>query len=184
MNKAAWNFTSLTGQTFGKWTVLHLNEQRKKSGRIYWWCRCICGRESAIQTADLKSGKSVQCRWCADHHLKPGQSILHRILWDYTHNATKRGLCWELTNEQFTELIIRPCYYCGRAPHRITQKSAYGALTCNGLDRRDNGTGYTVENVVPCCPRCNRAKGPMAENEFWEWVQDIYKHTSQKVSHE
>jgi hypothetical protein len=92
-------------------------------------------------------------------------------------------LCWELTRKQFDNLLSQPCYYCGASPRRVIVKKAFGFLVCNGIDRRDNGTGYTVANAVSCCPRCNRSKGPMSEDEFWEWIQNVYKHTSQKVQH-
>ena len=34
----------LTGQIFGKWTVLYKANKTAKNGGIYWHCRCECGK--------------------------------------------------------------------------------------------------------------------------------------------
>jgi hypothetical protein len=49
----------LTGQQFGKWTVLH--EDSHPSGRPYWLCRCECGNERSIRGTRLRAGKSLCC---------------------------------------------------------------------------------------------------------------------------
>jgi ATP-dependent protease ClpP protease subunit len=62
-------------------------------------------------------------------------------------NAEKRKLPWKITTEQFLELRKSSCFYCsGPLPE-----------TGCGLDRisNDKKIGYTIENVLPCCSRCN-----------------------------
>ena len=52
----------------------------------------------------------------------------------------------KLTLEEYTALTGGECVYChAEAP--------------NGIDRVDYRGGYTVENCVSCCPRCNSIKG-------------------------
>ena len=34
----------LTGQVFGKWTVLYRANKVATNGAIYWHCKCECGR--------------------------------------------------------------------------------------------------------------------------------------------
>lgn len=65
-------------------------------------------------------------------------------------DARRREVVMTLTLEQFTELVATvPCTYCG------------GELPKQGggLDRKDSRQGYTTENVVPCCTKCNSIKG-------------------------
>lgn len=62
--------------------------------------------------------------------------------------AGRRGIVWELTWEQFASFLGQPCHYCG------CEISGGGA----GLDRKDSASGYTTENVLPCCRECNRVK--------------------------
>lgn len=47
----------LTGQKFGRWTVLNRTEGRRQN----WDCRCECGREKSVYGADLRVGKSLSC---------------------------------------------------------------------------------------------------------------------------
>lgn len=54
----------LTGQTFGRWTVLHEDGRKKEPrGRIVpmWRCRCACGEERSIRGGTLKSNNSLSC---------------------------------------------------------------------------------------------------------------------------
>ena len=50
----------LTGQKFGKLTVLSEHPERKNK-KIYWLCKCDCGVEKLIAGADLKSGRTISC---------------------------------------------------------------------------------------------------------------------------
>jgi len=55
-------FRDLTGERFGKLTVLALSHRVKRVGiAIYWRCRCDCGKESTHQGANLKSGATTSC---------------------------------------------------------------------------------------------------------------------------
>lgn len=50
----------LSGIQFADWTVLHHHEQRGYNH--IWWCRCVCGKESAVQGSNLgRSSTSCGC---------------------------------------------------------------------------------------------------------------------------
>lgn len=49
----------LTGQKFGKLTVISKSENKK--GKTYWLCRCECGKEKEVQTSHLRSGATKSC---------------------------------------------------------------------------------------------------------------------------
>ena len=53
----------MTGQVFGKWTVLDRAENAKNR-QTHWFCRCKCGRESVVLGINLRHGKSTQCADC------------------------------------------------------------------------------------------------------------------------
>lgn len=50
---------NLLNQRFGRWTVIAPAESR--NGRIYWLCRCDCGREKEVLESNLKQGLSRSC---------------------------------------------------------------------------------------------------------------------------
>jgi hypothetical protein len=52
-------FIDITGQRFGRWTVLRRAE---KLGPVYGWlCRCDCGKQSVVRGCPLRSGKTKSC---------------------------------------------------------------------------------------------------------------------------
>lgn len=55
----------LTGQRFGRWTVLHRAPTRYsasgKTRSIMWQCVCDCGTEKAVGARALKTGMSLSC---------------------------------------------------------------------------------------------------------------------------
>jgi len=50
----------LTGQKFGRLTVLGRTDQHK-SGNIIWACRCDCGQEHGVVSTSLRSGRTRSC---------------------------------------------------------------------------------------------------------------------------
>lgn len=57
----------LTGQKFGKWTVLR---QERDRGKIIWLCECACGKLQKITSSNLTSGHTLQCRACLSESLR------------------------------------------------------------------------------------------------------------------
>ena len=59
----------LTGQRFGRWTVMHradsVVEPTGKKATV-WHCKCDCGTERDIRAGSLKSGASLSCG-CLKH---------------------------------------------------------------------------------------------------------------------
>lgn len=58
MNNA---FDDLTGQRFGRWTVLFQSKSKFKSRATMWHCRCDCGNERDISRTNLVQGKTKSC---------------------------------------------------------------------------------------------------------------------------
>lgn len=73
----------------------------------------------------------------------------------------------DLTFEQFLEFTARTqCFYC-ESPIFWGYKKDKETHASN-LDRKDNGKGYSKDNVVVCCRPCNFGKG--ARYTFEEWA--------------
>lgn len=154
------------------------NKQRS----MLWLCRCSCGHEiiktsKSIISIHSKSNKSpFRCEGC--------QSTEHRVnmafnyfLRYYKQGAQRRDLVFELSNEEFKELINSPCFYCNRPPtERIVGDRLKQPITANGIDRLDNNKGYTKENSVSCCSICNYAKRSMSVEEYVQHCQQVANH--------
>ncbi len=54
-------FVDLTGQRFGRLTVLEKTNKRSASGCVYWKCRCDCGKIKIVNGSALRSGSQQSC---------------------------------------------------------------------------------------------------------------------------
>lgn len=52
-------FIDLTGQKFGRWTVLQ--RVPNHGNAVYWLCECSCGTRKEVKGAHLRSGASTSC---------------------------------------------------------------------------------------------------------------------------
>ena len=62
----------LTGQKFGRWTVVRFLDFHNSN--YYWLCKCECGKEKSVARSSLLSGKSKSCG-CLARELAHKQTI-------------------------------------------------------------------------------------------------------------
>ena len=86
---------------------------------------------------------------------------------DSRGNAKKKNLEHTLSKGEIERIIADGCHYCNESQIKMT------------LDRIDNNKGYTRENVVPCCIRCNLIKRDMPQ-EAWNIVKIAVKEANDK----
>lgn len=168
----------LTGHSYGRLTVLGFSGRYRRVSK--WLCLCTCGNTKEIRQDALKSGATISCgcfqKEAASraNSLGSGVAARNEEYYIYKRAAKSRGLDFELTKADFINLIKSPCYYCGIEPsRRITYRS--GTELINGIDRAINTLGYTLENSLPCCKRCNTMKMDMDIHEFLEKISCIYR---------
>lgn len=180
----------LIGKRFGKLVVIEfLGTYRHHS---HWLSNCDCGKQTKTRTQNLLSGKTKSCG-CGDKERKrklalelkgrntknPADVAEHNIYLDYLKGAKRRGVEFKLSPNDIGNIIYKPCFYCGVEPknkHRVIRFDGDVFVVYNGIDRVDNSIGYTLENVVPCCRRCNSAKNNMTYEEFVSWVKNVYEN--------
>ena len=140
--------------------------------RQYWKFKCECGTEF-IKRRDFISrpgnNKSCGC------YKKPVQDGLIPWYNQYRTSAKSRGHNFDLTLVGFKNIISKNCYYCGAEPTIYTYKSKdyeTKPIFRNGIDRKDNSKGYTLDNATPCCKKCNIMK--MAHS-FDDWTNHMKK---------
>lgn len=104
-----------------------------------------------------------------------GESNFNRLLRNYKKKAQERGLVFELSKEEFKDLVNNFCHYCSGLPTQIVhEKNSNGAFFYNGIDRVDNNRGYTKDNCVTCCGTCNRMKFKHDKSKFLNHVSQIH----------
>jgi len=87
----------------------------------------------------------------------------------YKKRALQKDLIFQLSDEEFINIKSRSCYYCNRENTNIHN---------NGIDRKDNKIGYTLNNCVTCCSECNQMKSDMSDVEFINHCKIISEYSS------
>lgn len=91
---------------------------------------------------------------------------------EYRLGAKTRNLIFQLTPDEFKNIVKQKCHYCGGFSIDSNPKSRG-----NGIDRKNNNIGYVIENCVSCCVNCNYMKKAMPYNDYIKHIRRSYKHT-------
>lgn len=167
------------GERYGRLVIIALAERASetKARTSMWICRCDCGNTTTTQFAPLKMGRTKSCG-CYNRELTRSrfriQTLQKQALRYLKEGAKERNLVVTVSDEFLLDLMEKTCYYCDAPPSNCVR---YGVRTWmyNGIDRADNTKGYTFENCVPCCQKCNRAKSVMSQSEFIDLIKRIYE---------
>jgi len=143
---------------------------------------CImCGKEYE-KFNTIRGAESTRCEGCQNtmrlqDHKREGRvrsykveymNNIERYYKQYYMGAHKREHPFELTLDQFRDLVAKPCHYCNH------QKEG----EANGIDRVDNDKGYILSNCVSCCDVCNRMKHIYHIDFFLSKIKQITTHTA------
>jgi len=82
----------------------------------------------------------------------------------YQRSARLKKLEFTLSEEEFKEMVVQPCYYCG-----ILDEKGF-----NGIDRMNQAAGYIQSNSASCCAMCNWNKGSLDSATFIKRVRHIH----------
>ena len=170
-------YKNIIGEKIGRLLVLEdYKEYTNNRSMRKLKCRCDCGNTIIVYKQKVLGGATKSCgclqketRLSLGEKRKKGygEAATNECFLSYKLCAKKRGYPFELTKEQFKQIVVQPCIYCGAS---LTQekriKGNNGTFKYTGIDRYDNDKGYTVENSVPCCGKCNRTKTNMDIEEF------------------
>lgn len=129
---------------------------------------CIdCKKIKPILSFNLKGpGRSRRgdCRVCSNKKRGRPEAVYK----EYKRSAFRRGILFDISENEFRSYQGMSCNYCGEKLDRIR------------LDRVDSGKGYTGENLVSCCKTCNFLKGSLKADEFLRHVCKVYLYNKER----
>lgn len=97
------NSKDLTGQKFGRWTVLGLECDCNRSQNAKWKCQCECGTIKAVYAGNLKYGKSKSCG-CLQKEINASNKTK-----DLLNQKFGKLLVIEKTERRYSSNIIWKC---------------------------------------------------------------------------
>ncbi len=140
----------LVGQQFGRWRVLSFAGKDMRS-KTLWLCECGCGRKKAVESHNLKAGRSLSCRPCSAKVVGAGR-ITHG------ESGTVVYRRWAAMKQSCFNPKARDYEFCGGlgatvCPEWVVDFVAFrdhlGAMPTDMhvVDRIDPGRGFVPGNV-------------------------------------
>jgi hypothetical protein len=187
------------GGKFGKLTVVSL-ANFDKFGNQRVLCSCDCGKEKIAVLTRLRKGDTTSCGCSrsenANKQLIRANKNNPKIKGKSEPRIATAKLVYrrysdgDISFDNFMILSQKPCFYCGAEPSNKTnyyltkdgryskERQLLGYFIYNGLDRVDSKLPHNLDNVVPCCVYCNKAKLDRTLEEFLAWVARVHNlHT-------
>lgn len=131
----------LTGNRYGKLTVLRVDEERTGSGKVYWLCQCDCGKIASVQSTSLtrrKGGtKSCGCARNSSDAVKKAKETRNKYPKDISGLKFGRLTVLEKTNIKSNQPSDNGAYLwkcqCDCENKTICYYSRYALITPNGV---------------------------------------------------
>ena len=171
----------LTGQKFHKLMVLNVDPSRRN--RVFWWCRCDCGKEKSVAARHLRNGSVKSCG--CDKHLTgkqnpcwKGYEEIGAHYWArQVRGAEQRNLSFKITIEYVWDLFIKQNKKCALTGQPLCFQSRT-ALTDGtaSLDRIDSSRGYEVGNVWWVHKDINSLKSNFTLDNFREMCKLVTQY--------
>lgn len=185
------------GQKFGMLTVTGLLNFDKFGNRKVL-CICDCGNEKKAALYKLRNGDTRSCgclqKQNANKQLEKAAANNPNLLKKQEPRLATAKNTWRnrysdgnLSFDDFMVLSQQNCFYCGCPPSNrtncyLTKDNRYseirqlsGYFIYSGLDRIDSNLPHNLDNVVPSCIRCNKAKLEQSKEHFFAWISKVYE---------
>ncbi len=142
----------LTGQRFGRLTVIRPDKYSPKSHGTRWLCKCDCGKKKTVLASCLKRGLTISCG-CFSSEQKSKRTKTHGFgnrdrLYRIWSNMKSR--CYSQTDRNFKRYGARGIEICQewRTDFLKFREWAIANGYQDGLsiDRIDNNKGYSPDN--------------------------------------
>lgn len=190
-------FIDLTGQKFGRLTVIERAQNKGK--KTMWRCKCDCGNESIVAGGNLTNGHIVSCGCFNDKrrieaHTKHGMSDDKM----YSTWLSRRRRCYDTRCPAYENYGGRGIKMCDRwkedygAFYEDVSKLPHFGEVGYSLERIDNNGDYCPEN---CCWATAKQQSNNRRSNFMitylgrtqtlgQWVDELglnYKKTRKRI---
>lgn len=179
-------------ETFNKLTTIKIIGERKNGTKI-WLCECECGKETRVDTGQLKIGSVKSCG-CIRKNVKrdfmigltgsknygwKGYEDISGHIWSgIKASAAHRNIEFDISIEYAWELFEKQNRKCALSNEFLLFYSSNNnkSLTTASLDRIDNNKGYINGNVWWVHKTVNRMKWVIPLQDFIYLCNKVANH--------
>jgi hypothetical protein len=151
--------------------------QKKEGNRIWFLFECLeCDKIIKIRKDRVNIHMGL-CRECNHNFIgyksrcKPFEALYNR----FSLYCKRKGLLNYLKFDDFLNFTtVENCHYCTtQVSWTRFNVTRHGAKF--NLDRKNNDEGYSLENCVVCCRRCNIGKSNKFSYEEWYGMTKYFR---------
>ena len=149
----------LTGQKFGRLTVLSKDNNRITKGGSYWICQCKCGKIKSIKSSSLRRGEIQSCGCLRNERTKKAKENL--------------GLVDNLIGQRFGLLTV-----IGKSSKRGASGAVYWICKCdcgNIKEIQGNNLKRKDENRTISCGCAHKSFGELKISETLNENNILYR---------
>lgn len=95
---------NIAGIRFGKLTVVEPTNRRGANGAVYWLCKCDCGKDHIVSTANLRNGSTKSCG-CLH-----AESAMRNARLAHTARRKHFGCMYCGSDNHYAKSCCRSCY--------------------------------------------------------------------------
>lgn len=150
--------------------------KRKEQGKCRRCSGLICEQSTYLcESCLMKYREENRRNW---HKYKGRKKNLDplKVRFRTMKQRAKRGkLTMAMSQEEFIAWFKQQekcCHYCG-ATEKMMSKSGRKKVSLT-VDRRDNDTGYQLDNICLACHRCNKEKSDFFTEAQWMDIATKY----------
>ena len=149
--------------------------------RVYIFECITCGKEMPKDNWGIRNHTGY-CVRCVKRNRHPLKTVWNGFLSSVnrTNERFKRDVPIDMTFDDFVFLSqIRVCAYC----RDEVSWNEYRPGPYN-MDRKDNTKGYSLDNILICCFKCNNRKGSHWDSDEFMLISDIISAWRSSGEHE
>lgn len=144
----------LTGQRFGRLTVIRKYGIDKHNGNVTWLCKCDCGKTTVVSSAKLRRGNTQSCGCLLLESIKKSNTkhgLTGTKIYNEWHGVKQR--CYSPTASNYERYGARGIGMCDewrndvRAFYNDVSNLPHFGEPGYTLDRIDNNKNYEPGNV-------------------------------------
>jgi hypothetical protein len=149
----------LTGHKYNLLTVVCRTDQKTKNGQWRWLCKCDCGGETALNTGNLRYGRTKSCGCLQKRKGEEAPAYRHgRSRTRAYNNEYQMKKNYGVEYETYLGMVSKQngkCAICGAEPPNDERKKRLSIDHCH--------TTGKVRGLL--CDPCNRGLGFFRDNQ-------------------
>lgn len=166
---------NLIGSVFNKLTVIDFYGPDEHHNYC-WLCKCECGNERIVRSANLTFNRTKNCGKCKWHGYG---DIKYKQFYFIRAGAKARNIKFDITIEYIWDLYIKQNRKCALSGIEIIIDRNYNRKNSTAsLDRIDSNRGYIEGNIQWVHKDINYMKLDQTDNEFINWCHMVSLYNS------